>query len=369
MKKFCMLLTVGFLLYLNGFSQQTYHAPALEHKDSWSVILIPDIQNYVKWSYNQPVLDLITSWIEENIDAMNIKMVLCTGDLVEQNDLINPAGDGNQSAAQQWAFAARTFSRLNGKVPYLNALGNHDFSIDKHLKRTSRFSEFFKIDDNNLNKKALVQNSTDESGQPSLQNAVFEVKNPGRGKDYLFMTVEYAPRDTVLAWAGRVAGLEQYKQHRIVLLTHAYLTAKDKLWQGTPRWFMYEPYIVNGKIEKSKRYDLPKANNGKEIWDKLVYPASNIELVLSGHLSGEGYRVDDNVAGRPVHQMLFDMQSAGGGHAKGNGGDGWIRILEFFPDDKTVKIKTFSPLFAISPATRNLAWRTDKRNEYTIQFE
>lgn len=369
MKKVVLFFLIGTLISVSCFSQKKYKKPALEHKDSWSVIVIPDIQNYVKWGYNQPLLELMTAWIEENIDTLNVKMVLCTGDLIEENDLLNPASDGNQSAQKQWEFAAKAFTRLDGKVPYITALGNHDFSIDKDLKRTSRFGEFFTIDKNWLNYKALVQNSTDESGNPSLQNSVFEVKSQNGGKDYLFMTVEYAPRDTVLVWAKRVAEMEQYKNHRIVLLTHAYLTTKDTFWNAVPRWFLYQPYIVNNKIEKSKRYALPKANNGQQIWDKLVQPASNIELVICGHLSGEGYRVDKNAAGRSVHQMLFDMQSEGGGQAHGNGGDGWIRILEFFPDNKTVKVKTFSPLFAISPATRHMAWRTDNRNEYIMKFD
>jgi hypothetical protein len=114
---------------------------------------------------------------------------------------------------------------------------------------------------------------------------------------------------------------------------------------------------------------MPNANNGKQIWEKLVQPSTNIEMVLCGHISGEGYRTDQNKAGKPVHQILFDAQSMGGGHRYGNGGDGWLRILEFFPDGRTVKVKTFSPLFGISPTTRQFAWKNDNRNEYTIHFD
>jgi len=367
MKK--ILLLFLFFISLQSISQKAYQKPVLEHQKSWSVILLPDIQNYVKWSYNQPILDLMMAWIEHNIDSLNIRMVLHTGDIVEQNDLFIPADNGNESAQRQWEFAARAFSRLNGKVPYITALGNHDFSIDTDIRRSSRFGEFFRIDDNFLNKKTLVQNGTDESGQPSLQNAVYEIKSPEGGKDYLFMTVEYAPRDTTLTWAERIAALPQYRNHRVVLLTHAYLTPKDTLWSGEPRWFIYEPFVIQNKSQKSERYLLPFANNGRQIWEKLVQPASNIEMVLSGHIFGEGYRADKNQAGKTVHQMLFDMQTEGGGHINGNGGDGWLRILEFFPDNKTVKVKTFSPFFAASPSTQHLAWRKDKRNEYLMQFD
>ncbi len=369
MKKIFFSLLFAGVLSTAGFSQEPYKRPAREHNNSWSVILLPDIQNYVKWGYNQPILDLMMAWIEHHIDSLNIKMVLHTGDIVEQNDLFIPANNGNLTAQKQWEFAAKAFSRLNGKVPYITALGNHDFSIDASLKRTSRFGEFFRIDDNFLNKRILVQNGIDESGQPTLQNSAYEVKSPNGGKDYLFMTIEYAPRDTVITWAKKIEKLEQYKNHRVVLLTHAYLTPKDEHWSGEPRWFMYEPYTIDNQSQKSFRYLLPFANNGKQIWEKLVQPASNIELVLSGHISGTGYRSDKNKAGRTVHQILFDAQSEGGGHLQGNGGDGWLRILEFLPDNKTIKVKTFSPLFAASPSTRHLAWRKDNRNEYEIKLD
>ena len=66
--------------------------------------------------------------------------------------------------------------------------------------------------------------------------------------------------------------------------------------------------------------------------------------------------------------MMFNTQAIGGGFA-GNGGDGWLRLLEFMPDKKTIKAKTFSPLFAVSPSTRYLAWKTDKKNEFTFVLD
>jgi len=68
--------------------------------------------------------------------------------------------------------------------------------------------------------------------------------------------------------------------------------------------------------------------------------------------------------------VMFDpSQTQGGGHRSGNGGDGWLRILEFSPDGKTVKVKTFSPLFAISPTSQPNAWKKDARNEFTMKLD
>jgi hypothetical protein len=362
------LCVIVSLLFGSAYSQAGYKKPSLENKDSWSIIMVPDVQNYVKWGRNQPILDLMMAWIEENIDTLNIKMVMCVGDLVQNNEKINNDYDGNQSTQRQWEAASQAFSKLDGKVPYIAATGNHDYSIDRNGHRTSRYSEFFTIDKNHLNQKTLVQNTRSEDGKPTLENAAYEIKGLN-GKNYLFITVEFGPRDTVITWARKVAALEQYKTHRIILMTHSYLSNNDTHISGDVRWLFWEPYNIDNMIQKSPHVKLPYANNGKQIWEKLVQPSSNIEMVLCGHISGEGYRVDKNIAGKSVHQILFDAQSMGGGSRAGNGGDGWLRILEFFPDGKTVKVKTFSPLFGISPTSQPDAYKTDKRNEYTVQFD
>ena len=212
----------------------------------------------------------------------------------------------------------------------------------------------------------LSQYGLDAQGNHAVENAAFELRSP-EGIDYLFLNLEFAPRDTVIGWARRIVGLEEYRNHRVVLMTHSYLNAESERIAGDPvRVTSYEPVVKNGKITKFKQ-ELPDANQGEAIWRKLVYPASNIELVLCGHVSGWGFRTDANSAGRPVHQMLFDSQSMGGGY-EGNGGDGWIRILEFLPDGRTVRVMTYSPLFALSPTTRQHAWLTKEGNQFTFEF-
>ena len=106
-----------------------------------------------------------------------------------------------------------------------------------------------------------------------------------------------------------------------------------------------------------------------------VKTTPNIRMVVCGHVSyGDDWRgcvdfkTSKNDAGKTVYEMLFDPQAIGGGF-NGNGGDGWIRLLEFSKDMKTIKVRTFSPLFAISPSTQHLAWHTAPFNQFTINIE
>ena len=60
--------------------------PRLENPDSFSMILFGDTQTYTKFTFNQPILELMTAWTASHKDVLKIKATLCTGDLVERND-------------------------------------------------------------------------------------------------------------------------------------------------------------------------------------------------------------------------------------------------------------------------------------------
>ena len=92
MKKHSILL--GTLLCLSQLiSAQVYPLrPKLSHERSFSMVLIPDPQSYVKFDANQPLFELQTAWIANSLKSLNIKGVLCTGDLVEQMKSVYPTG-------------------------------------------------------------------------------------------------------------------------------------------------------------------------------------------------------------------------------------------------------------------------------------
>lgn len=350
------LFLLAILFSLQVSAQKKYVAPALSQAGSWSMVLVPDTQNYVKFGRNQPLLELMTSWIGEQIDALNIRMVLCTGDLVDQNEMINPQGhNGDQTSKAQWESVSRAFSRLDGRVPYVTAAGNHDYGYANIARRHTNFNKYFPVDKNFQNQKLLKEVMNNAEGIPTLENAAFAFTSP-HGKKFLVMSLEFAPRDTVLNWAAKVLAQEKYKDHQVIILTHSYLNAKNE-------------HIVK------EDYPIQEGNYGAAMWEKLVKPSRNIQLVVSGHICAPddakahiGFRTDTNAAGKKVHQMAFNAQAMGGGW-HGNGGDGWLRLLEFLPDGRTVKVKTFSPFFAISPATQDKAWRQAAHDEFTFQLD
>lgn len=337
-------------------SQPSYQPPALSDPGSWTMIMLPDPQSYQKFERNQPLFDLMTAWISENVEPLNIKLVICTGDLVEHNEMINPDGkSANQPSKKQWEAVSKAFNRLDGKVPYMLAGGNHDYGYHSISNRHSHYNDYFPVDKNFLTQKGIREVALNGDNIPSLDNAAYEFTAPG-GRKFLLMTLEFAPRDTIVNWAKKVFAQEKYRDHTGIILTHSYLNAK------------------NQQIEK-EGYPITDGNYGAAIWKKLVQPSSNIQMVFSGHIGSPndarghvGFRVDKNAAGKKVSQMVFNAQAMGGGW-QGNGGDGWLRILEFLPDGKTVKVKTFSPFFAISPTTQQYAWRTADYDSFDFELD
>ncbi len=346
------------LLFLSTVSlaQEKFAPPQLTHPDSWSIILVPDTQTYVKFERNQGILETMTAWISENIDALNIKMVLCTGDLVEQNELLVPdQTNGNMPSRDQWLAVSHAFGRLDGRVPYILAAGNHDFGYKNVENRNSNYNTYFPVHKNLLNVQALRAAGKNLDGLPSVENAAYELISPQKRK-FLFLNLEFAPRESVLDWAKGVVSHEAYEGHTLVLLTHSYLNAK------------------NEHTEK-ENYPIEDANYGKAIWEKLVAPSKNIQLVFSGHIGSPdnfkahtAFKVDKNAAGKKVTQITFNAQAMGGGW-HGNGGDGWLRIMEFLPDGNTVIHRTFSPYFALSPSTQELANQKNAYNNFEMQLD
>src|SRR4051794_35853576 len=296
-----------------GVVANTVQAPFVPSPDAaWSIVYLPDVQNY-----NSSDGDFVRevgqmNWILDNKAAFKISAVIQGGDLVNQNQLDS-----------QWQRAQQAFDMLNGQVPYILAAGNHDFGTTNFQNRSTQYNSYFKITDNPLNNPATggIIKGTFEPNK--LENSYSTFTAPD-GRKMLIFNLEYYPRQAVVDWADSIAGQPQYADYTAVLLTHSFIGSGDTRWNVAPGTY---PGI--------------EGNDGTDMWNELVKVNGNFEMTFNGHLGGDGtgFREDANNAGVDVHQMFLNTQF------ETNGGNGWLRVVEFMKDGQTIKVRTYSPHF------------------------
>lgn len=278
----------------------------------FSIVVLPDTQNYTDSSFggSPDYFYDQTKWIQDNKKELNIVMVAHVGDIVQ-----------NPPSIPQWEIASNAFKTIDDDVPYILCLGNHDITFDTSTQpstRHTRLNEYFppmRFTENPLYGKHFGPNPDQHFLEPD-QSDNYYLYFTGGGMKFLILALEYKPRDHVLAWANKV--ITSHLDYHCIVLTHGYLNAQGKRMIG------------NNAME---------GNAPEAIWERLVRRHKNVFLVLCGHVLGESISTSTGIAGNPVHQILVDYQN----EYIGNGGQGYLRIMTFYPDRKTIENLSYSP--------------------------
>ncbi|WP_252854077.1 lamin tail domain-containing protein [Aeoliella straminimaris] len=287
---------------------------------AWSMVILPDTQNYAKDTANRAIFTEMTEWIRDQRQEYNIQLVMHEGDIVNNNNTDNPTS-GNQTSSQQWSNAKEAMSVLDGEVPYILAAGNHDFGTTNAQNRQTFVNEYFSYSDNSLVDPALggILRGIKDPGR--IENAYYEFTAPD-GRDMLVIALEWEPRPATVAWANRVVSQPEFEDHTAILLTHAYVQGQEARY-------------INSRVDEDA--------SGEDLWQELVKANENFEMVFNGHFGGDGAGYIDSVGtgGNHVHQMFFNAQFLT------NGGAGFLRVVEFLDDGSTVRVRTYSPHYDV----------------------
>lgn len=289
--------------------------PAIE-KGSFTIAVLPDTQNY---SEKFPQIYLAqTRWIAENQQARNIASVLHLGDITNRN---TPA---------EWDNAVKAMAQLDGKVPYFMVPGNHDYSENGSCRdRTTRLNEYFPI--SGMRGKPTFGGVYDK--EPDRVENSFHLFE-AQGRKFLVLGLEFGPRKDVLRWANDVVG--KHPDRSVILITHAFIYYNETRydWKKYGARQSWNPHAY--PVAKATDDDV---SDGEEIWTELISKHENFILTLNGHVLGDGLgRVQSATpGGREINQLLVNFQM------RPQGGDGWLRLLEFRADGKTVQVNDYSP--------------------------
>jgi hypothetical protein len=297
------VLLVASLIAIPSFivtiTSQT--ASANPSSENFTIVALPDTQFY---SESYPgIFENQTEWIVQHKDENNIVFVTHLGDIVNVS-----------SQDYQWQNADNAMSILDNKVPYGILPGNHDgYANYERYFPASRYAGY-SYWGGSYDPKSVISLS------PNMNN--YQLFSVG-GMDFIALNLGYAPPDDVLSWADNV--LNKYSDRRAIISTHGYLDSDG----SRISWI------------------------GDRIWENLVVSHKNVFLVLCGHVSGEAER-SDNLGNRTVYQLLADYQY------QDNGGDGWLRIMEFVPSENKIYVKTYSPYLD--------QYMTDSSNQFELYY-
>jgi hypothetical protein len=283
----------------------------------FTIIALPDTQYYTHeiFGATRDIFTAQTQWIVDHKDELNIAFVLHEGDITDDNN------------APEWTNARTSMSLLNGVVPYALAVGNHD-GLYTSRSDTALFNQYFPL--------SQFQNLPTFGGvfESNRMDNCYHLFSAG-GVDWLLLSLEFGPRNEVLAWANQV--VTDHPDCRVIMLTHAHVYCDNTLIGSSAN---------QGAIPTS----YGRMNNGTDVWEKFLRQHANTAFVFNGHTGGTGRLVETNDYGNRVFQMLADYQF------DTLGGEGYLRIVQFYPDQDKMWVRTYSPYLD--------DWRTDSANQF-----
>jgi hypothetical protein len=259
--------------------------------------------------------------------------------IISQAGLPFAVAPGNHDYDAMWSVSGyppnrdKTFRELNWTVEDMGLL--HVGGLDNFRSAFGENSDFFH------NKPWYIDSHN--GGVNSAQRFF------AGGYRFLHLALEMQPGDDVIAWVESV--LSANPGLPTIITTHDYLNASGER----------QPQILVDLTLVDPAFH----NSAEQIWDSLISRHDQVFLVLSGHHPGQSMRVDTNVNGRLVYQLLADYQGRGqagvdAGRLKPSVGigDGWFRLMhfDFSVEPPTISVKTFSSYFGqISGEVENYA--------------
>ncbi|MBQ9815861.1 MAG: metallophosphoesterase [Proteobacteria bacterium] len=347
--------------------------------DPFSIVIIPDTQYYTgvrrKGKIDPPTYDKKgetiyhkqMQWIVDNKDTAiipNLKMVVHMGDMTNDNEDV------------QWRIAKSAQDILKkNNIPFAIVTGDHDYrgkwddTKNKVLpggRAQTKFPEYFKED--YLNKLP---------GYGGIYNKVNTYFNFKAGnQDYMVLNLEFAPRQQTLCWANNLLNQSENKNKKVILVTHSNLTHGSSSSKTNDKG----EYIYG---DKPNPLMVQVGSKGQEIWDGFTSRHSNVIMALSGHTDDSERRIREGNNGNQVAEILTDYQfelpceqnslnkcktvcekdkcepkdKKKPFHCGENpdGGNGWLRVLTFYPKENKVMSNVYTVIEGESLAKKTFS--------------
>lgn len=282
----------------------------------FSIIVMGDQQTAVE--YHSAAVAATYDYIAANKDAMNLKMFINVGDIVDDTEFISwrePSGNpwlyvnmhpgrlGNYQMQGQFAIT-QAQKLLDAGIPSAYTMGNHDYGdMAESYRIKDGFNRYFTFD-----KFSTTANGFGGSLYNDIEAAWYEFT--ANGQKYMVIVLGCYPTTEILNWANEV--VSTHPEHKVIVSTHSYFNGTE------------EDYREEGNV----------------IWDDFVSKHENIFMLVCGHeCTSDGSvvrKVDFGDNGNTVTQFMINPQ------IEEFGGAGTFAQL-IFRTDGTVDFVYYSP--------------------------
>ncbi len=294
----------------------------------YSFAIIGDQQvmvQYAREMNSDKNFKLIYDYIIDNADSKKIAHVFNLGDIVQTTYEYEPTHtDTHKNRMEAEAkFAYEQIARLDGVLDYSLVRGNHDGPVF--------YEEYFGINSSYTGYSSHIEDYYINSSNSVHYFSAGEL-------DYMVVTLDFGAGDSVIEWANEV--IAAHPNHNVIITTHAYMHRTGELLANSTLCAR-KPDGTNDPLYNTAMGAL--ANNGDDMWNKLVKKHANIVMVLSGHVDTEDVVLTelkgDN--GNTVINMLINPQGMDTEY-KSQGGVGAVAMFYFSNGGKTVEVRYYS---------------------------
>ncbi|MBQ7277705.1 MAG: metallophosphoesterase [Clostridia bacterium] len=233
------------------------------------------------YAYKYPkIFHAMFTYMANERNKLNALGVLMTGDIVD-----------NRHLQRHWDNAQGALGLLDGRLPIWCVAGNHDVGADK-----AEYEKFLSY--------AFC---TVQEAKKLYRDGVcwYDTLSAG-GSTFLLLGLGWQVEDGFLPWAKEV--LDGHPDLPVILLVHSFLTDKGGL-----------------------------TAMGKKVEEQLLSQCPHPYLVLCGHNDGSARWSIDYGPGHFVNAMMYNFQD------DKKKGLGYLRILTFVPQNRSLEIVTYSP--------------------------
>ncbi len=298
----------------------------------YTIVLIPDTQNYTLNKKNIYHFKEQIKWIINNKENKNIVFVSHVGDVIASNlgyfpnnlhligFLCNKRNvDFLKNQSETWE-KVRFISDLGNieDLAFSISPGNHDYDCKNNKKTLKGFQ-------NTINYKKYHKRKwflgADETGINTAQ--IFEINK----QEFIHIGLEWQPSNKAIKFAQKI--INEHPKKPVILTTHEYLIVRDN---------PLPERCKNSAIGCS--WTSSNDNNGEELFQKLIKNNPQIFMVFSGHNgSKERLIISKNSLDRKVIQIVSDFSG------DPEGGNGWMTLITFNTDNSSIMINNFSPTY------------------------